>query len=329
MSAQRRPRVGAKRSRNVQKPAQSNGSHHRTDIIDPVRRERCCARLSQSSDYVHRGLRSRRLRRQRGPAHRQQAQRTPGPEHHHREPRGRRRKYRRRRGSEGRARRLHATGDHDRSRHQRDPVEEQGLRRRRSGRGRYSRLGARDAFGQSVLAGQEPRRAAADRQDQADQLRKPRRRHLRAYRQRLPVPGTGQGGGRQRALSGRRAGRERAPRRACRCAGGGRDRLCRPAQGGFDSRHRCRVGAAAGAASRHSHLHRERLSHRCIDLGRHLRAGADRRGNPAEAEHGGERCAAGGLDAEPIGRPCRRSSGSATAPTPPTISAAMWRSGRR
>ena len=57
------------------------------------------------------------------------------------------------------------------------------------------------------------------------------------------------------ALSGRRAGRERAPRRARRCAGRRRDRLCRPAQGGFDSRHRCRVGAAAGAASRHSHLH--------------------------------------------------------------------------
>ena len=70
---------------------------------------------------------------------------------------------------------------------------------------------------------------------------------------------------------------------------------------GSISRHRCRVGAAAGAASRHSHLHRERVSHRCIDLGRHLRAGADRRGNPAEAEPGCERCAAGGFDAEPTG----------------------------
>ena len=69
---------------------------------------------------------------------------------------------------------------------------------------------------------------------------------------------------------------------------------------GSISRHRCRVRAAAGAASRHSHLHRERLSHRCIDLGRHLRAGADRRGNPAKAEHVGERCVARGFDAEPV-----------------------------
>ena len=260
MSAQRRPRVGAKRSRNVQKPARSNGLHHRSDGHCPARLAGRGARLSEPSDYVHRGLRSRRLRRQRGPAHRQQAQRTPGPKHHHRESCGRRRKYRRRRRGEGRARRLHAAGDHDGSRHQRDPVEEQGLRRRRSRRGRDSRLGARDAFGQSIVAGQEPRRAVADRQDQADQLRQPRRRHLRAYRQRLPVPGAGQGGSRQRALSGRRAGRECAARGACRRAGGGRDRLCRPVEGGIDSRHCRRGGTAAAAASRHSHLHGERLS---------------------------------------------------------------------
>ena len=42
---------------------------------------------------------------------------------------------------------------------------------------------------------------------------------------------------------------------------------------------------------------------RCIDLGRHLRPGTNRRGDPAEAEHVGERCAAGRFDAEPIAGP--------------------------
>src|SRR5215218_10609049 len=37
--------ISTKWSRNAQKPAQSNGSYHRTDDRDPVRRERCCARL--------------------------------------------------------------------------------------------------------------------------------------------------------------------------------------------------------------------------------------------------------------------------------------------
>src|SRR6476646_5094276 len=45
------------------------------------------------------------------------------------------------------------------------------------------------------------------------------------------------------------------------------------------------------------------LPDRCIDLGRPLRPGTNRHGDPAEAEHGGERGAAGRLDAEPIAGP--------------------------
>ena len=75
---------------------------------------------------------------------------------------------------------------------------------------------------------------------------------------------------------------------------GRRDRLCRPVEGGIDSRHCRRSGTAAAGASRHPHLRGERISrdHR-IDLGRHLRPGTNRRGDPAEAQHVGEPCAAG------------------------------------
>ena len=72
---------------------------------------------------------------------------------------------------------------------------------------------------------------------------------------------------------------------------------------GIHLRHCRRGGTAPAAASRHSHLHGERLSDRCIDLGRPLRPGTNRHGDPAEAEHGGKRGAAGRLDAESIAGP--------------------------